>query len=121
MRTGRRLLALVALAAAAVPGCARQVPVGGEGYYTVVRNLEARSPDGVAVAGEGPAGGARSKVERGGGVQYRGYCEEHGRLTGLSTDGATVDRVVAVHNALYHNVAGSRFWVGQTITVADGW
>src|SRR5688500_4207388 len=81
--------------------------------YAEVPNLP------VGSATEGPAAAKKRAAAAGAGVAgYRGFCEEHGALTGLSTDEAGVDRVIAYHNAAYHRVAGSRFWVGEKITVA---
>jgi hypothetical protein len=99
---------VVALSAAMVVGCTHRGPGGAR--YADVPNRAARSGDGVAAT-----------TKRTGATAYRGFCEEHGVLSGPSTDEARVDRVVQMHNALYHGAVGSRIWIGEKIAVADGW
>lgn len=103
---------VVALAAAMVVGCTHRGPGAGGAPYADVANLVSRSGDPVATA---------TTTKRARATAYRGFCEEHGVLTGASTDEASVDRVVQIHNSLYHGAAGGRIWIGEKITVADGW
>ena len=98
------LAPLIVTAAAVLAGCADR-DARGRGTYEAPRS----ALDGV------PPG--RPAHAHGGVAGYRGFCEEHGRLIGTTADEADVDRVVAAHNAAYHRVAGSRFWVGEKIAV----
>ena len=90
-------------AAAALAGCADR-GARGHGAYDVSGSAAAVPPPDRPARGHGVAA-------------YRGYCEEHGPLIGTTADESDVDRVVAAHNAAYHRVAGSRFWVGEKIAV----
>jgi hypothetical protein len=104
MKRPAALTALIVTAAAAVlAGCADR-DVRGQGAYEAPRSALDVVPPGRPAHAHGVAG-------------YRGFCEEHGRLIGTTADEADVDRVVAAHNAAYHRVAGSRFWVGEKIAV----
>jgi hypothetical protein len=97
------LIVIAAAATAVLAGCADR-DARGRGTYEAPRSALDGAPPGRPAHAHGVAG-------------YRGFCEEHGRLIGTTADEADVDRIVAAHNAAYHRVAGSRFWIGEKIAV----
>jgi hypothetical protein len=110
------IVAAAALAAPTLGGCVQLEP-GRGAHFADVADLPGTSSE--PTAPDGTGGGTTTK--RGGTTSYRGYCERHGALTGLSTDEAGVDRVIKTHNALYHGAGRNQMWIGEKISVVDGW
>ena len=115
--------AAAVLAAPTLGGCV-QLGTGRGAHFTEVADLPGTSADPAPAAADGTGAGATTTTtttKPRGVTAYRGYCEQHGALTGLSTDEAGVDRVIAAHNARYHGVGRNQIWIGQKISVVDGW